>query len=213
VPIDAGGWDLDALEAAARGAQPTLAYLIPDFQNPTAALINEQSRRRAVRVLEHAGSHVVIDETFAELCIDEQAMPPPTGRYSDRVITIGSIDKVVWGGLRVGWIRADPVLVRGLASMRVSGGLASPLLEQLVAVSAFGRLDELVSERRTLAAFRRAALRPAIRRLGHHGTIPAPTVHSSDRAAWSSDLDPRRPLDVAAGSCRRIRYLLSPRSC
>ena len=41
-----------------RGHNPTLAYLIPDFHNPTGVLVDQASRRRAMRALRSAGTVV-----------------------------------------------------------------------------------------------------------------------------------------------------------
>ena len=37
--VDPEGWDLDVLGATLRQSSPRLAYLIPDFQNPSGAKI------------------------------------------------------------------------------------------------------------------------------------------------------------------------------
>ena len=78
------GWDLEALEATARSRQPALAYLIPDFQNPTAALMDEPARLRAVQTLERAGTAVIVDESFAELDLDGGGSPLPTAAFGRR---------------------------------------------------------------------------------------------------------------------------------
>jgi DNA-binding transcriptional MocR family regulator len=165
-PVGARGWDLDALDSLARTHNPDLAYLIPDFQNPTGALIDADSRRRALRTLHRTGSHVVIDETFVELSLDEPEMPPPaaTMHSGERTITIGSLSKAVWGGLRVGWARADPAIVRRLATVRARIDLAGPVLEQIVAAKVLECLDELMKERLALIRNRRAALLDALAR-------------------------------------------------
>ena len=65
-------------------------------------------------------------------------MPPPAAASGgERTITIGSLSKAVWGGLRIGWVRADPLLVRRLATARASLDMASPVFEQLVATKIF----------------------------------------------------------------------------
>ena len=45
MPLDLGttgaeAWDLDLVTAAVRDAAPRLAYLVPDHQNPTGALLD-----------------------------------------------------------------------------------------------------------------------------------------------------------------------------
>jgi DNA-binding transcriptional MocR family regulator len=164
VPVTSDGWDLDALDMLASAHRPDLAYLIPDFQNPTGALVEDDARRRALGILHRAGSHIVVDETFVELSLDDPAMPPPAGaaHAGARTITIGSLSKAVWGGLRIGWARADPALVRRLATVRAMIDLAGPVLEQIVATRVLECLDQLMDERRALIRHRRAALIDAL---------------------------------------------------
>ena len=165
-PVSAAGWDLDQLEAIAARHEPALAYLIPDFHNPTGALMQESERRRALLALNRVGSHIVADETFGELNLDGVTPVEPFAASGpgERVITVGSLSKAVWGGLRVGWARAEPALIRRLASSRAGIDLSSPVLEQLIATEALAEFDALLAERRQLARERRAALRDALRR-------------------------------------------------
>src|SRR6266436_3260625 len=124
LPTGPDGWDLEQLEALAE-RRPALTYLIPDFQNPSGVLIDAASRRRAMRVLRSDDAPVVIDETFVELNLDDVEMPPPTAVFGDtRTITIGSLSKPVWGGLRIGWLRADPSTVQRIAALRAITDMA-----------------------------------------------------------------------------------------
>ena len=162
IPETTKGWDLDTLVTAARRDRPEFAFLIPDFHNPTGALMDEASRRRAIRVLDNVGSYTVIDETFAEMNLDHDALPPSAAGGSPRVITIGSLSKAVWPGLRIGWARAEPTLVRRLALARAGSDMASPVLEQLIAVRALERMDDIMRERRQTLRLRRSALSDAL---------------------------------------------------
>ena len=166
VPMNAEGWDVAAIEAAARDQRPTLAYLMPDFHNPTGLVMEAADRGRVMRALHRAGTHVVVDETFAELDLDRGAMPPPAASFGERsTLTIGSLSKAVWGGLRIGWARADPAVIHRLLIERARTDMASPLFEQLVATRTLERLDEILAERREIIRLRRAALTGALDRL------------------------------------------------
>ena len=46
-----GGWDMDGVEATLRQTSPHLAYLIPDFQNPTGFLMSDATRARYASAL------------------------------------------------------------------------------------------------------------------------------------------------------------------
>jgi DNA-binding transcriptional MocR family regulator len=160
VPVGASGWDLGVLQSVAREQEPALAYLIPDHQNPTGAVMDSPSRRRALNELERAGSHMVIDETFSELWLDGPAPPAPVA--GARTIVVGSLSKAVWGGLRIGWARAEPTLIRRLATARATTDLASPVLEQIIATHVLREIDAIMDERRALVRVRRAALADAL---------------------------------------------------
>jgi DNA-binding transcriptional MocR family regulator len=163
VPMSEQGWDVGALEASVRNQPPLLAYLIPDFHNPTGRLMDVTTRERVMRTLRGAGTTTVIDETFAELNLDGVAMPPAAAAFGgERTITLGSLSKSVWGGLRVGWVRADPAVIHRLASARAAIDLASPLFEQIVAIHTLERLDDILLERREVIRLRRAALARAL---------------------------------------------------
>jgi DNA-binding transcriptional MocR family regulator len=88
--------------------------------------------------------------------IDEPPGPPlkPTAAYGGPVITIGSASKSFWGGLRVGWLRADPATVATLTSVKGGEDLGTSVLAQLVTARLLPSVG-LARDRR------RAALGPA----------------------------------------------------
>jgi len=154
VDLDRVGWDIDAVTSAVRSVQPTLMYLIPDFHNPTGALMPAGQRRQLGAVLRDQGTVPLVDESLVELMIDDAEMPPPFAATARQTITIGSASKTFWGGLRIGWLRARTGRIGELVSARLSLDLGAPLLEQLA-------LSELLRSRETILATRRADMRLA----------------------------------------------------
>jgi DNA-binding transcriptional MocR family regulator len=144
------GWDVDVIESALRRTNPVLAYLMPDFQNPTARSMSPAVRRRILDAAAAQGTVVVVDETPAELDIDrpEWFAPLATLANGAAVVTIGSASKTMWGGLRVGWVRAERSVVRRLHGVRAAMDLGAPVLEQLVVTELFDRYDEVLADRR-----------------------------------------------------------------
>lgn len=65
----------------------------------------------------------------------------------DAIITVGSLGKTVWGGLRIGWIRAAPGLIERLESERRVGDLGTGVWEQVLATYALDRYDEILADR------------------------------------------------------------------
>jgi DNA-binding transcriptional MocR family regulator len=163
---NAEGWDTDLLLDGLRQTRPRLAYLIPEFQNPTGHLMPAALRERVVAAAHAAGTDLVIDESFVDLPLDGTVVPPPVACYDrhSRVVSIGGMSKPYWGGLRIGWVRASAPLVQRLAALRVGVDMASPVLEQLVAVQLLDRAGTIVPERRRQLAEQRDALVAALRR-------------------------------------------------
>ncbi|MEV6599487.1 PLP-dependent aminotransferase family protein [Actinoplanes sp. NPDC051346] len=159
------GWDGELLLAALRQTRPRLAYVIPEFQNPTGHLMPAALRERLVAAAHATGTELVVDESFVDLPLDGAEMPPPVAVYDrhSRVVSIGGMSKAYWGGLRIGWVRASAPLVQRLAALRVGVDMASPVLEQLVAVHLLAQAPEIVAARRRQLAFRRDALIEALR--------------------------------------------------
>jgi DNA-binding transcriptional MocR family regulator len=148
--VGADGWDEDVIEQTIRRTRPALAYLMPDFHNPTGRTMPEDQRARIVALAEAHGVTVVADETTAELDIDRPTAHPPLAVHGSpgAVVLVGSVGKTVWGGLRVGWIRAGRPLLRDLARARSARDLGTPVLEQLVVADVLGGMDGILAERR-----------------------------------------------------------------
>ena len=136
-----------ALVQAVRHSNPVAAYLIPDFHNPTGRTMSRESRAEALDAAARQGTIVIADETTAELDIDRAGEFPPMAADGQAVM-VGSVGKSVWGGIRVGWIRADRPLIRRLLAVRSPGDLGTPILEQLIVTRLLGRMDEILELRR-----------------------------------------------------------------
>ncbi|SBT48123.1 MocR-like transcription factor YczR [Micromonospora narathiwatensis] len=157
---DGAGWDADLLLGSIRQTRPKLAYLIPEFQNPTGHLMAAELRERLVGVAHAAGTDLVIDESFVDLPLDGAPLPPPVALFDrhSRVISIGGMSKPYWGGLRIGWVRASAPQVQRLAAARVGVDMASPVLDQLVAVHLLAEATSIVTARRNQLVAQRDAL-------------------------------------------------------
>ncbi|MCB5281847.1 MULTISPECIES: PLP-dependent aminotransferase family protein [unclassified Arthrobacter] len=142
-PFSAGrpGWDLAAIESALRQQWPAMAYVVPDFHNPTGRLMSDSQRRRLVHAAAAAGTVLVVDETLRALNLDgiETA---PVAAFSPAVVSIGSLSKSHWAGLRTGWIRADESLIQRFAAARTTMDLGGPVVEQLAAAHLVNALSE-----------------------------------------------------------------------
>ncbi|WP_440064511.1 MocR-like transcription factor YczR [Streptosporangium sp. OZ121] len=144
--VTAEGWDGDQLATAFRESAGGAALLTPDFQNPTGALMAPRVRREVAELAARHGVTVIVDETLRDLDLRDRPVPEPR---IGRAVTIGSMSKTVWGGLRVGWIRGSAALIRELLLDPVSGLYVPPPMEQLVACEIFPLMDGLLAQRRS----------------------------------------------------------------
>lgn len=157
------GWDLDRAEQAFARAMPVLAYLMPDFQNPTARSMTPHVRQTIHRAAERAGTIVVLDETTGDLDIDRGPLAAGFGDGDpSRLVRIGSLGKTVWGGLRVGWVRAEEDIVRRLVAARSVHDLGTPEFEQSVATSLLAQFPQIVRQRSELLRAGRDAVSSAL---------------------------------------------------
>lgn len=147
--VTSEGWDTDQIAAAFHAARGGLAYLTPDFQNPTGALMDGATRRTIADLAVQHRLTLVVDETLRELDLREDPVPAPR---IPGALLIGSTSKTVWGGLRVGWIRGPSAVISELCRDPLSGPLSAAPIQQLVAV-------ELLSDGPALLRQRRADLR------------------------------------------------------
>ncbi|MFB8756614.1 aminotransferase-like domain-containing protein [Streptomyces nigra] len=166
-PLGDDGWDMPAWNSALRAATPRLACLTPDFQRPTGLLMPEEQRRALVDLAASSGVTLLVDETLADTSLEPSAPAPPRLAALDAGSTVITVDSAttLWSGLRVGWLRATPELVRTLAGRRAGIGLTPPVLEQLVVRRLLdeGVYAEIVAARRTRARASRDALVTALR--------------------------------------------------
>lgn len=161
-PLGGSGWDLDGIEATLQQAAPRLAYLIPDFQNPTGWLMGDAERARYAAALRATRTVAIVDEALQAIGLDDATMPAPFASHAPDAITVGSASKLFWGGLRVGWIRAPRELVERLVKARVQFDLGNSLFDQLVVLGLLG--DGAIADlRRSQLKARRDALAQAIR--------------------------------------------------
>ena len=173
---DEPGGLVDDLFRAARQSAPRAAYLIPDFQNPTSMVLDPDQRARLAVSLRQQGVVTVIDETLAELALDGDPCPPYASFAGpEEVVSVGTLSKIAWGGLGVGWLRADQGLVRRLSATAARGRLAEPVVDQLAACYLLDHMDELLAERRHALRVQRDALVASLVRALPSWEVPVPS--------------------------------------
>ncbi|HEX7783650.1 MAG TPA: PLP-dependent aminotransferase family protein [Sphingobium sp.] len=213
VPVPVGlpetGWDIDAFGAAFRQTGPRFAYVIADFHNPTGRCMDVAARQALVVMAERTRTPLVIDETMADIALDEEA-PPPVAVHDHagtNVISVGSASKRFWGGLRIGWIRADEQMIAALGRIRVTLDLATPVMEQL-ATAALLQSNAGVPARRAMLIDRRDHLVALLGRHLPHWNVPVP---SGGMSLWVEMPRPESSALAAIAQGEGLRIAPGPR--
>lgn len=140
-------------EVVARGSA-RMIYVVPTCHNPTGGIMSEGRRLALLRIARERHVLVVEDTVLEDLALERRPPPSLAALDPERVITIGSLSKTVWGGLRVGWIRASSETILRLGRVRASYDLGSPLFEQAAALRILEHYEEIVARRRQLVRAR-----------------------------------------------------------
>jgi len=156
------GWDVEGAVAQLHSRRPAMAYLIPDFQNPTGALMAAEVREELGAALQAAGVTPVVDESMVDLSLPGVSVPAPFAAHSRDTVTVGSASKAFWVGLRIGWMRVPADRIRAVTAARLSLDLASPLLEQLALLEILRDETAVLTHHRTTLAASRSALLAAV---------------------------------------------------
>jgi DNA-binding transcriptional MocR family regulator len=160
--------DVERLAEAVRAHAPGLAYLIPTHQNPTGMTLPTAARHK---VAELAARHPEVtfadDMALAELPLTDAPAPPPLAALAPRqpnIVTVGSLSKTYWGGLRTGWVRAPEGIIARLAAAKAAADLGSTAYQQaIVAALISQRHDEILKWRAEWTHQRYTALTSALR--------------------------------------------------
>ncbi|MDQ2845207.1 MAG: PLP-dependent aminotransferase family protein [Actinomycetota bacterium] len=174
-------WDLDLMAAVLRQSAPRLGYLIPDFQNPTGALMPADVRQQVVDLAARTGTTLLVDESFRDVPFGSEPLPPPMSAFGDSaaVLGVGSVSKGFWGGLRVGWVRAAPAVIERLAVARSLGDMAGPVVDQLTVSHLLADPESALQEQTARLVAGAAAVLAALAEQLPHWVPTRPTGGSS----------------------------------
>jgi DNA-binding transcriptional MocR family regulator len=149
LPVPANGVRPQVIRDRITATAARLVYLTPTFQNPTGEVMPRAARKEVAQIVTELGVPLIDDATVAEIVFGV-AVPPviavdcPNGM----VLSIGSLSKLVWAGLRVGWVRAPEPMIQRLARLKIATDLCSPLLTQRIAVRLLSAIEEFRKMRR-----------------------------------------------------------------
>ncbi len=135
VPFSLGeeGVDLAGLETLLKTRKPSMIYLIPTFQNPTGYCYTEQERIAVAEMIDRYQVTLVEDDPYRVLNYDN-AFTRPICHYLKKApwLYMGSCSKMLWPGLRTGFVIAHPSLYPWIHRAKQATDLHSNRLGQVI---------------------------------------------------------------------------------
>ena len=131
IPFLSGGMDLDALERVLEEDRPTIVYTMPNFQNPTGVSTTQAHRERLLGLCERHRVPLLEDGFEEEMkYFGKVTLPIKSMDTRGLVIYCGTFSKVLFPGVRIGWIAAPAEVVERLSALLRFSELSTGMILQ-----------------------------------------------------------------------------------
>ncbi|RIX52200.1 PLP-dependent aminotransferase family protein [Paenibacillus nanensis] len=134
VPMERDGIILAELERVLTERSYNFAYFIPSYHNPTGIVTSPGKRQAIMQLMARHRIPVIEDGFNEELRYSGSHVSPliASAGQGNAVIYMGSFSKVLFPGLRVGWVLADHQLIDYLESIKRARSIHTSTLDQAV---------------------------------------------------------------------------------
>ena len=168
IPLDADGIDVDAFEIALNeGARPTLAHIIPNFQNPAGCTLSLEKRRKLLALAAEHGFTIFEDDPYSDLRFEGESHPTMLSMdESGSVVYASSFSKTVCPGIRVGYLVGPADTIAGIRELATNTYISPNMVAQSI-VAEFcdsGAIDRSIEIVREALRDRRDATAEALER-------------------------------------------------
>ncbi len=125
------GLDIEELEKTIKVHKPKLAYLIPNFQNPTGLTYTSENRKKVFEVIKDEDMILIQDDPYGELRFTDEDRIPYIGlNQTEKNIYLGSFSKIVTPGMRLGYVIANKEIIKMLETAKQASDLHSNIFGQ-----------------------------------------------------------------------------------
>jgi len=168
IPLEADGIEVDALEVALReGARPTLAHIIPNFQNPAGCTLSLEKRHKLLSLAAEFGFTIFEDDPYVELRFEGESLPTMLSLdTADTVFYASSFSKTICPGIRAGYLIGPADVTASIRKLATNTYISPNMVAQSI-VNAFarsGRMDGAIATVKRALRERRDALVAALER-------------------------------------------------
>ncbi len=170
VPLDEGGMQMDLLELELKklhdaGQRPKFIYVVPDFQNPAGLTMAENRRRELIELARRYDVLIVEDSPYREL---RYAGEPVKTIYSldgsGQVVGLHTFSKILFPGMRLGWVIGDEAVVQKLVIAKQATDLCTPAFTQAIVAEFMSRglLPKVIENVKGIYSEKRAVMLGAL---------------------------------------------------
>ena len=125
------GLDIEDLKKTLSAYNPKVAYLIPNFQNPTGLTYSKENREKVFECIKDKDMILIQDDPYGELRFENDEKIPYIGmNKSDKNIYLGSFSKIVTPGMRLGYVIAHKEIIKQLETAKQASDLHSNIFGQ-----------------------------------------------------------------------------------
>ncbi len=138
VPMDDNGMDVEYLKNSLdrlenEGKKPCFIYTIPDFQNPSGITMSLERRKKLIKIAQERETPIVEDSPYRELSFTGEVLPSLwTIAEGKGVIMLKTFSKMLFPGMRMGWMVGESDLIDKIVMLKQSVDLCTPSFNQLI---------------------------------------------------------------------------------
>jgi 2-aminoadipate transaminase len=203
IPVDEFGMRVGLLEDLISRRRPKLIYTLPNFQNPSGAVMSYDRRQRLLALAERERVPVIEDDPYGVLRYEGKPVPSLHALdKSGNVIYLSTLSKVLFPGFRIGWVAAPRIVAKRLTLMKQIVDLdTNPLAQWAVwALLSRGFLAQHVDRLRTVYPRRRDLMLDALER--HCGGLMTWNRPAGGFYVWARLLNDLRGRDLLPEAAR-----------
>lgn len=131
VDVEDGGINIAMLEEKIKQSNSKCIYLTPSYHNPTGVVFSPDNRLKILEIAKKYSVPIIEDGFNEELRYhSSHILPLAALDGGNSIVYISSFSKVLFPGIRIGWILADKELINYIESLKRNLNIHTSFLDQ-----------------------------------------------------------------------------------